>query len=219
MNGHTLARTNTCWSPLPSAHHSSLQGVLTCPLCPLPREASPRAGGPICTLLSSTGRGGGCAGQVSSPRGPPGGGLHPGGGLARPRLGPRWLALGLAWAMSQHKAAPRAGVRSPLSRKVPRPGHGPGSDGSAGLLPQDQRRGATRAGCLWRPVPEQSVLITPRGSQSSFLHKASWLGAEDLASISTGLSQHMLKCRVARLSHGARRCPASCPFAKLIDRD
>ena len=87
-------------------------------------------------------------GQVSSPRGPPGRGLHPGGGSARPRLGPRWLALGLVWAVSQHEAAPGAGVHSPLSRKVPRPRHRPGSDGSAGLLPRDQRRGARRARCL-----------------------------------------------------------------------
>lgn len=136
----------------------------------------------------------GVLGQVSSPRGPPGRGLHPGGGSARPRLGPRWLALGLVWAVSQHEAAPGAGVHSPLSRKVPRPRHRPGSDGSAGLLPRDQRRGARRARCLWRPVPQQSVLITPRGSQSFFLHKASWLGAEDLASISTSLLQHMQKC-------------------------
>lgn len=164
----------------------------------------------------------GCTGQASSPRSPPGGGLRPGrGGGARhgPISGHAGRRSGLAWTVSQHEPAPGPGVCSPLSWKVTRPGHRPGSDSSAGLLPRDQRRGARRAGCLRRPVPEQSVLIKPHRSQCSLLHNASWLGAEDLASISTGLLQQMQKCRVSWVFHGTCHFPAPCSFAKLIDRD
>lgn len=67
LHVHTRVHTHTCWSPFPSAHHSSLQGVLTCRSAHCPETRHHRLGVPSAPSSAAWAEVGGVRGRCPLP--------------------------------------------------------------------------------------------------------------------------------------------------------